>query len=312
MSAKGAGRAKAEGEAMPLGDALARFEESLAVERGVAAATLDAYGRDLRGYVDFLRSRRARARAGEVDREDVRAALADLRRRGLRPSSVARHLASIRAFHRFLEEEGCAQGNPATVVQAPRQWRRLPRPLPVPDIERLLAAPDTRTPLGLRDRAMLEFAYATGVRVSELVSFPVSALHESLEVVLVRGKGSKERLVPIGSHALRAVRDYRESARPRLDRSRRAELFLNARGGKLTRMGFWKLLRKHVRAAGITRPVSPHTLRHSFATHLLEGGADLRAVQEMLGHADIATTQIYTQVDREMLREVHRTFHPRG
>jgi integrase/recombinase XerD len=250
--------------------------------------------------------------AHEVGREDVRAALADLRERGLRPSSMARNLASIRAFHRFLEEEGCAQGNPAVEIAGPRLWRRLPRPISIVEMEKLLAAPDGRKPLEVRDKAMLEFAYATGVRVSELVGFPVDGLREDMEVVMVRGKGGKERMIPIGSVALAAVRRYREEVRPGLDRKHVRFLFLNARGDALSRMGFWKILRGYVRRAGIERPVSPHTLRHSFATHLLEGGADLRVVQEMLGHADITTTQTYTQVDREYLREVHHTFHPRG
>jgi len=291
---------------------LRRFREFLLTEQGASAATCDSYGRDLARYVEFLLAKRGRTHAGQVDREDVRAALDLLRERGLGPSSVARNLAAIRAFHRFLEEDGSTSGNPAAEVLAPRQWRRLPRALTIPEVERLLAQPDLGDPLGLRDRAMLEFAYATGVRVSELVGFPVEGLREDLGIILVRGKGGKERLVPIGSAALQAVAEYAQRARPLLDRRGSSTLFLNRRGGPLTRMGFWKILRGYVRQAGIERAVSPHTLRHSFATHLLEGGADLRAVQEMLGHADISTTEIYTQVDREYLREVHRTFHPRG
>ena len=304
--------------AMALERGLVRFREFLMAERGSAKTTLDSYTRDVERYVGFLRKSRGRARTDEVEREDVRALVGHLRDLGLAPSSVARNLASIRAFHRFLEEEGAAALNPALDIIPPRRWRHLPDTLTIPEIERLLASPDTSTPLGLRDRAMLEFAYATGVRVSELISFPPDGLREELGVILVRGKGGRERIVPIGRAALAAVHAWQEGGRPALTaraakgKARAAALFLNFRGGRLTRMGFWKILRAHVRAAGITRHVSPHTLRHSFATHLLEGGADLRVVQEMLGHADITTTQIYTQVDREYLREVHRTFHPRG
>jgi integrase/recombinase XerD len=302
----------AAASAVGLDAGLVRFREFLLTERGAAATTLDSYTHDVGRYVEFLRRECGRERTDQVVREDVRAHVGRLRDLGLQPASVARNLASIRAFHRFLEEEGCAPANPALEILPPRQWRKLPDTLTIPEIERLVAAPDASTPLGLRDRAMLELAYATGLRVSELVGFTRDALREELGVILVRGKGGKERIVPVGKAALAALEAYFQRGRPALLKRPVDAVFLNYRGGALTRMGFWKLLKTHARNAGIRRRVSPHTLRHSFATHLLEGGADLRVVQEMLGHADITTTQIYTQVDREYLQEVHRTFHPRG
>jgi integrase/recombinase XerD len=219
----------------------------------------------------------------------------------------------VRSYFRFLVGEGRVVRDPSERLETPRRWRALPEVLTVEDVARLLATPSLDEPLAFRDRALLEIAYGAGLRVSEWITLNVRDLVLADGLVRVFGKGSKERLVPIGRSAIGAVAVYTRELRPRLERGAgRGVLFLNARGEPLTRMGAWKILRKHVDAAGITKHVSPHTLRHSFATHLLEGGADLRAVQEMLGHVDISTTQIYTHVDREYLRSVHKQYHPRA
>jgi integrase/recombinase XerD len=226
---------------------------------------------------------------------------------------VRRTVSAVRTYYRFLLDDGHVARDPSERLDTPARWRTLPGVLSVADVERLLAAPTVDQPLAFRDRAMLELAYGAGLRVSEWITLAVRDLLFEDQLVRVFGKGSKERLVPVGRSAIGAAAVYVRELRPRLDRGAgKGVLFLNARGEPLTRMGAWKILRRHVDAAGIAAPVSPHTLRHTFATHLLEGGADLRAVQEMLGHASIATTQIYTHVDREYLRSVHRQYHPRS
>ena len=288
------------------------FLTHLTIERGVAANSYDAYRRDLSAYLATL-DRRGIFTPAAASAKDVQAFIVSLRKRGLAPSSIARHLSAVRMFHRFLLSEGMATVDPTEHVQTPKLPKRLPSVLNHEEIDRLLDAPDHTTPLGLRDRAILEFLYVTGLRASEAVTFRQSDLLFDLGLARVFGKGAKERLVPVGREAIRYIRKYLERVRPRLTTPRSGDaLFLNWRGMRLTRMGLWKLLKTYVGLAGIDKPVSPHTLRHTFATHLLEGGADLRAVQEMLGHVDIATTQIYTHVDREYLKEVHRLYHPRG
>ena len=232
---------------------------------------------------------------------------------GLEASSVARNLTAVRMFHRFLLGEGLARRDPTEHLKPPKLGRKLPSVLNIYEVERLMLAPDVETPLGLRDRALIEMLYGAGLRVSELIGLSQVDLLFDVEVVRVLGKGGRERVVPIGSEGIEWVTAYLHAVRPELAKSHTGvEVFLNFRGGPLSRMGVWKVLRQYVVLAGLEKKVSPHTLRHSFATHLLEGGADLRAVQEMLGHADISTTQIYTHVDREYLKEVHRTFHPRA
>jgi integrase/recombinase XerD len=232
---------------------------------------------------------------------------------GLAPASLRRALSAFRTYFAFLLAEGVLTVDPSDRLEAPKKGRTLPDILTVEQISALLAAPQLDEPLCLRDRAMLELAYSAGLRVSEWISIGLSDVQLEDGLVRVFGKGSKERLVPIGRSAVGALALYLRELRPRIERGDgKGRLFLNARGRPLSRMGAWLILRKHVASAGITTPVSPHTLRHSFATHLLEGGADLRAVQEMLGHADISTTQIYTHVDRDYLRTVHQQFHPRG
>lgn len=291
---------------------LDEFLTHLTVERGVSPNSYDAYQRDLTAYLALLEKRSVASPASAAAR-DIQAFIVSLRRRGLSPSSIARHLSAVRMFHRFLLSEGVADTDPTEHIQAPKLPRRLPAVLNREEVELLLEQPDHTTQLGLRDRAILEFLYATGLRASELLSFRRPDLFFDQALVRIFGKGAKERLVPVGRQALNVIRQYLDTVRPMLATAESGEImFLNWRGRRLTRMGLWKILKIYVELAGIDKQVSPHTLRHSFATHLLEGGADLRAVQEMLGHVDIATTQIYTHVDREYLKEVHRLYHPRG
>lgn len=291
---------------------LERFNDHLAVEKGASPRTIEAYARDLARFATFCFIKGARtpdAASAKILREYVYH-LKDL---GLSSSSIRRNISAVRSYYRFMLGEGQIVRDPSERLESPKRWRTLPEVLTVAETERLIAAPLLEEPLVFRDRAMLELAYGAGLRVSEWITLSVKDVLMDDHLVRVFGKGSKERLVPIGRSAIGAVALYLRELRPRLEKGQgKGVLFLNARGEPLSRMGAWKILRKYVDKAGITKPVSPHTLRHSFATHLLEGGADLRAVQEMLGHADISTTQIYTHVDREYLRAVHRQFHPRA
>jgi integrase/recombinase XerD len=286
------------------------FLEYLVVERGLAQNTLEAYRRDLARYTDYLD---AHGRdLTRLDRADVPRYLLTLREAGLSPRSVARHLSAIRQFHRFLAREGGQQDDPTAHVESARAWRRLPDVLSAPEVERLLAA-TPRTPLELRNQAMLELMYASGLRVSELVGLRLGDPDLGVGIVRVTGKGSKERLVPLGDMAAESLKAYLSAGRPRLAGRRTSTcLFLGRHGGGLTREMFWQILKRRAREAGIRRRGTPHTLRHSFATHLLERGADLRAVQLMLGHADIATTQIYTHVSRAHLQDIYAKYHPRA
>ncbi|MBU6366567.1 MAG: site-specific tyrosine recombinase XerD [Gemmatimonadetes bacterium] len=285
--------------------------EALAVEQGASPHTLAAYRRDLLRCTAFLRERGA-ASAADVTPALLREYVYHLKDEGLAGSSIRRALSAIRSWFRILLAEEVVAEDPTERLTPPRAGRPLPGVLSVDEAMRLLAAPSLDDRLAFRDRAMLELGYGAGLRVSEWITLDVRDVLLAEALVRVVGKGGKERLVPIGRNAIGAVAVYLRELRPVLDRGRSdGRLFLNARGTPLSRVGAWKILRTHVAAAGITVRVSPHTLRHSFATHLLEGGADLRAVQEMLGHADIGTTQIYTHVDRDYLRSVHRQFHPR-
>jgi integrase/recombinase XerD len=291
---------------------LERFGDFLLLEQGASPNTVEGYRRDLLRFADFAASR-AVAQPSAATPRLLRDFVYHLKDLGLSPASIRRSVSAVRSYYRFLLAEGLVTHDPSERLETPKRWRTLPEVLTVSEIEQLLLAPTFDDPLFFRDRAMLELAYGAGLRVSEWVTLGTRDVMLDEALVRVLGKGSKERLVPIGRDAIGAVAMYLRELRPVLDRGEaRGMLFLNARGEPLTRMGAWKILRKYVDRAGITKQVSPHTLRHSFATHLLEGGADLRAVQEMLGHADIATTQIYTHVDREYLRSVHRQFHPRS
>lgn len=285
----------------------------LQLEKSAAANTVYSYGLDLGRYVEFLETRGVTS-LERVCREEVSSFLGMLRKIGLCPRSVSRSFSAIKGFHRFLVGEGLMKKDPTQNVDAPKLSRTLPDVLNQDEIEAILTQPDTVEPLGIRDKAILETMYATGIRVSELITLTQSSIDFNAGFIRVLGKGSKERLVPIGRVAREWITAYSRSVRSSLAAKGhgRDVVFLNARGAPMTRMAIWNIVREYTLKAGIMKDVHPHTFRHSFATHLLEGGADLRAVQEMLGHADIATTQIYTHLDREYLKEVHKTFHPRG
>jgi integrase/recombinase XerD len=291
---------------------LSRFADYIALEQGLATLTQEAYRRDLERFAQYAATRGAAAPL-DVTARMLREYVYHLKDLGLSPSSIRRNVSAVRTYFRFLTGDGVVVRDPSERLETPKRWRTLPEVLTVEEVQTLLASPTLDDPLVFRDRALLELAYGAGLRVSEWITLGVRDLLLEDGLVRVFGKGSKERLVPIGRTAIGAAAIYLRELRPRLEKGEgKGILFLNARGRPLTRMGAWKILRGHVERAGITRHVTPHTLRHSFATHLLEGGADLRAVQEMLGHVDIATTQIYTHVDREYLRQVHRSYHPRG
>ncbi|MBE3589679.1 MAG: site-specific tyrosine recombinase XerD [Firmicutes bacterium] len=287
------------------------YLEYLRVEKGLAYNTLDSYRRDLRDYARFLARRNETPTA--ATRQAVAAYLVALTRQGRAASTVARRLAALKSFYQFLVQSQRLAQDPTVELESPKQKKRLPRVLTVKEIELLLAQPDPSTPAGLRDSAMLELLYASGMRVSELVSLNCDDVSLDLGYLRCVGKGAKERIVPIGSLAVEAVRRYLEEGRPGLVKDpRQTALFVNHHGGRLTRQGFWKLIKKYAKDAGIDKPITPHILRHSFATHLLENGADLRAVQEMLGHADISTTQIYTHLTQSRIRDVYSRAHPRA
>lgn len=297
-------------------DELVRVAEgfllAIDVERGASPRTLEAYGADLRRYLDALEARGI-GRVGQVARRDVLDFLEACEQAGLGARSRARVLSSVRGFHRWACEAGLSGVDPTDDLRGPRLPRSLPRALQLADVERLLAGLDREHRLYDRDCAMLELMYSCGLRASELCELPVEAIDFGEAWIRVRGKGDKERVVPVGQPALVAVRRWLDGLRPTLVGSaRRPELFVNARGGALSRMGLWKILRRSAVRCGLADRISPHVLRHCFATHLLQGGADLRAVQELLGHADVRTTQIYTKLDRRHLVDLYRDCHPRA
>jgi integrase/recombinase XerD len=294
-----------------MGQCLDLFLNYLVVERGLSRNTLDAYGRDLARYLDFL-EQTGIAQFDEVTPPVVLRFLARLKEDGLSPRSRARVLVSLRMFHKFLLAEKFATTNPTSRVEAPKTLNALPHTLSPAEVDRLLVAPAGDAPLELRDRAMLELLYATGLRVSELVGLKGGSLQLDVGYLTAFGKRNKERIVPVGEAAIEELRRYLSLGRPFLEKEGSPFLFLNRAGKGLTRQGFWKIIKRRAQEAGIIKNIAPHTLRHSFATHLLENGADLRSVQTMLGHADISTTQIYTHVTRERLRKIHEQFHPRG
>jgi len=289
-----------------------RFDDFLALEQGASVETSKAYRLDIERFVTYEQVKGATS-PSEVGSRSLREYIYHLKDLGLAPASIRRNISAVRTYFKFLLGEGHVVSDPSERLETPKKWRTLPEVLGVDEIERLLAAPSLDERLAFRDRAMLEVAYGAGLRVSEWISLGVRDVMLQDHLVRVFGKGAKERLIPIGRKAIGAIAIYLRELRPVLEKGEgKGILFLSARGQPLSRMGAWKILRKYVDKAGITKPVSPHTLRHSFATHLLEGGADLRAVQEMLGHVDISTTQIYTHIDREYLRSVHKQFHPRS
>ena len=287
------------------------YLDHLRVERRLAAHTLESYARDLSALAAYAAG--AGRTVESLDRQALEAFVREQRGRGLAPRSVARAVAAVRGFYRFLVLDRRLDASPADDVRPPRAWPALPTFLSIEEVDTLIAQPDVTTTLGLRDRAMIELLYATGLRVSELVGVRLADLHLDEHYLTCIGKGNKERLVPIGEQATDWIRKYSAHARRELlDGRASPRLFLNARGGSLSRVGFWKILKQHARTASLPRTLSPHVLRHSFATHLLERGADLRAIQLMLGHADLSTTQIYTHVLESRLRTVYDRFHPRA
>ena len=306
-------RALTDGENLTLDRQVRQYFDFLRLEKGVTSHTLHSYQFDLTKYRAFLVTQKIQSGQG-VTEENISDFLKELAKKHLAPRSVARTLSAVRGFHRFLVGEGMHDDDPTENIDTPKRSKTLPGVLTVAEVDAVLKQPDVRKQLGLRDRAILEVLYATGVRVSELTGLKQSNLMFDSELILVFGKGSKERLVPIGASAMDWVTRYQRDVRIHLAKGGKSldVLFLNFRGGKLSRAAIRDMVVKYARAAGIKKEVHPHTFRHSFATHLLEGGADLRAVQEMLGHVDISTTQIYTHIDREYLKEVHRTFHPRA
>ena len=289
-----------------------RFLDYLASECGLAANTIVSYRHDLTTFALYLHDT-GRTNLSFVTPDVILDHMANLRECGIGANSIARALVAIKMFFRFLWSEGIAPHEITSLMESPRLVRHLPEVMIEAEVEALLAQPDTKTPSGLRDKALLELLYATGARASEVVGLTLDSLHFDLGYVRCFGKGSKERIVPVAESAISAVNEYMESARPLLLRRRPSDhLFPGRSGGPITRQTVWRVVKKQARAAGIGRRVSPHTLRHSFATHMLQHGADLRAIQEMLGHADISTTQIYTHVDHSRLKAIHKKFHPRG
>jgi integrase/recombinase XerD len=293
---------------------IASYLDHLRVERRLSGHTLESYGRDLAGLAAFAAG--ADRRLEDLDRKALDAFVQQQRTRGQSPRSVARAVAAVRGFYRFLVLDRRLERSPAEDLQPPPAWPALPKFLSIEEVDTLLAQPDTSTPLGLRDRALIELLYATGMRVSELVGVRAADIHLDEQYLTCIGKGNKERLIPIGEQAAAWIEKYQASVRPGLTRHAKGratpQLFVNARGGPLSRVGFWKILKGYGRQGSLPRTLSPHVVRHSFATHLLERGADLRAIQMMLGHADLSTTQIYTHVLEARLKAVYNRFHPRA
>lgn len=288
------------------------YLDYLTVERGLAKNTLQAYRRDLLQFENYLK-KRGIASWSEIEQKNILAFLMYLQGQGQTSNSISRKLAAIKSFFRFLALEKNLKNNPAELLSSPKLERKLPRVLELKEVEELLNAPKGQTAIALRDKAMLEVLYATGIRVSELVSLTLPEVNLSLGYLKCFGKGSKERIVPLGSLAQMAVSLYLEKGRASLLKKATSNyLFLNQQGKSLTRQGFWKIIKKYAQKSGITKAITPHTLRHSFATHLLENGADLRSVQEMLGHVDISTTQIYTHLTKQKLKQIYDSTHPRA
>ena len=279
-----------------------KFLTYLEIERGFSKNTIDAYKRDLSHYINFLRKHKKKAEGVDL----VKEYLSDLT--GLiSAASITRHLYAIKSYHKFLVREGYEKNNPLENIKAPKVWKTIPKVLKKNQIEDILEKPDTKTNEGIRDRAILEFLYATGIRISEAINMKLEDIKLNEQYIRCIGKGAKERIVPLGTHAIYWLKKYMKTSRN--DDS--YYLFLNKFGKKISRIGMFKIVKKYLRLSGLGSLASPHTFRHSFATHLLEGGADLRSVQLMLGHSNISTTQIYTHIDREHLKEIHRRYHPR-
>jgi integrase/recombinase XerD len=296
-----------------MNDQIQDFLQYLVVERGLSRNTIESYKRDLTQYSHYLSKVDQLVSAEEISRNSIISYLHHLKDGGKASSTVARNIASIRSFHQFMLREKMSSHDPSVHIETPKADRKLPKVLSTEEVEALLEGPSGNDAFAQRDKAMLELLYATGMRVSELVDLNVSDAHLEMGFIMCRGKGNKERIIPLGKMAKNSVEKYLATGRHELGRGKRPDaLFLNHHGNRLSRQGFWKILKQLARKANIQKELTPHTLRHSFATHLLENGADLRAVQEMLGHADISTTQIYTHVTKTRLKDVYSAFHPRA
>jgi integrase/recombinase XerD len=299
---------------MMMEEELKSFIHFLTVEKGLAHNTIISYERDLKNYLKYVRDIEKLKSWNDIQHVHIAHFLGNLSDQGKSSRTSARHIASIRAFHQFLLREKIADHDPSIHIETPQMERSLPKVLSLTEVEMLLESPNQKDFFGLRDKAMLELLYATGMRVSELIGLTISDVHLTMGFVRCIGKGQKERIIPIGKTAIASLESYLEQARPHFVSKNNCvdALFLNHHGNQLTRQGFWKILKKLARDAGIEQELTPHTLRHSFATHLLENGADIRAVQEMLGHADLSTTQVYTQLTKSRLKDVYSQYHPRA
>lgn len=287
------------------------FLNYLSVERGLANNTILSYGEDLNYYIDFIARAHIEA-LSNVTKNDIINFMLNQKDKGIAANSIARRLASIRMFHRFLVRERILKTDPSNLIDSPKLWKKIPDTLTFNEIDALLAMPNIREKRGIRDRAILEILYATGMRVSEAVNLKTNNINLDIGFLRCIGKGNKERVIPLGRKAIIYIKRYLEISRPYLLGKGSSEfLFLNRFGNKISRQSLWKLIKKYANEARIKKPIRPHILRHSFATHLLEGGADLRSVQEMLGHSDISTTQIYTHINKDRLKTIHRMYHPR-
>ena len=292
---------------------IAEFINYLSVERGLAKNTLMAYGRDLEAYAADLQKQYGLKNPEGIKREQITSYMQAQKKAGLSPTSISRSLAAIRMFHRFLVRENFSKEDPVDLVDTPKTWKRVPDVLSQIEVDAMIKATEGRDWQSVRDKAVLELFYASGLRVSELVDLRVDSVNFDMGFVRCVGKGSKERLIPVGKSAMEALAKYLKGARVKVLKGRSVDsLFISRLGKKISRQSIWKVIKFYAHKAGIKKTIKPHTLRHTFATHLLEHGADLRSVQEMLGHSDISTTQIYTHVDRDRLRTIHKKFHPRG
>ncbi len=287
------------------------FLNYLSVERGLSNNTIISYREDLNNYLGFIEKNKIDS-LSKISKDNITGFMLNQRDNGIAPNSVARRLAAIRMFHRFLARERILKSDPSTLVDSPKLWKRVPDALSVNEVEALISQPNVHDTQGIRDRAILETLYATGMRVSEAVNLRKDNINLDVGFLRCIGKGNKERIIPLGKKAIASIKRYIAVSRPKLLKGRESDfLFVSRCGKKISRQSFWKIIKKYARIARIKKPIKTHTLRHSFATHLLEHGADLRSVQEMLGHADISTTQIYTHVNKDRLKSIHKQFHPR-
>lgn len=287
------------------------FLNYLSVERGLSNNTIISYRQDLNTYLDFIKKSHIEV-SSRISKSNITSFMFDQKDKGIAVNSIVRRLAAIRMFHRFLARERILKDDPSALIDSPKPWKKIPETLTLNEVEVLIAQPNVRSVQGLRDRAILETLYATGMRVSEAVNLKKDNLNLAIGFLRCVGKGNKERVIPLGRKAIAAINRYLEKARPEFLKDNASEfLFVSRLGKKISRQSFWKMIKKYAKEAQVKKPIKPHILRHSFATHLLERGADLRSVQEMLGHANISTTQIYTHISKERLKSLHRQFHPR-